>query len=239
MLRKCARSTGWRSRTSIISIFHEKKANGFPTLEMYNIDELIRRSFEEYKSALRFTSECKRKPGFPILWFGDLEAYFRRDKNKRAVSIGVNPSGQELKRNNQGSFVRYPEFCLNEGRIDIEEYKVAMNSYFMHKQYNWFSIGMDCVPFNYSDGGLIHIDCCSSFATSPSWTGLCQSVRDYLKKQYEPLFEELLKSLDPSKVYICSNSVEKAYITERCKTIMRCSDALIDFIDKYNKRNNS
>ena len=189
------------------------------------------------RGALSFASNCKRNcivtPGFPILWFGDLDTYFKTPKGKRAISVGVNPSGRELSFDKSGRFIHFLPLKTKPTEIDIKDYIKSLNNYFINKPLGWFDKGMDLVPFSYKKGNMIHIDCCSTIATRPSWTGLCDPVISHLRTQNEPIFEGLLELLQPSEVYIASNQKEFQYIEGRCMNILKLAPEQIHRINKY------
>lgn len=201
---------------------------------------LIQEAYASRDAAIAFESNCNRKcivaPGFPILWFGDLDAFLKKSSNERAVTIGVNPSGKELTRHKSGGFIRFPDISATEV-IDSRACIKAMNSYFRSGKYlAWFKKGMDTIPFNYEDGSLIHIDCCSTIATKPTWSGLCVSMQTRLKNDNKPIFEKLLLTLNPSTVFIASNKAEKAYIEQCCQRILKLGNSQISYIPKYKQQ---
>lgn len=201
------------------------------------VENLFQDAYASWKAAASFAAKCNRNcivtPGFPILWFGDLDAYLKKSPEERAITIGVNPSGQELRRNKSDSFIRFPNCPVGSEEIDVGRYIEAMNCYFQVNPLKWFERGMEEVPFKYKDGSLIHIDCCSTIATRPTWTGLCNSMRELLRKDNKPIFEKLLLTLNPSIIYITSNKSEKAYIEDYCKTILKLDNTSVICIDKY------
>lgn len=204
-----------------------------------SVHQLIESSFSAYEKALGRV-ECSHpyivKPGFPILWFGDLDAFLARDEKERFVSVGVNPSAQELRCDKTGRFVRFPKLVDHDGSIDYDQYREAMNEYFKKKEYKWFHKGMDSNYSLYLDGRLIHIDCCSSIATRPSWSGLCKNVKVYLRDINRPIFEDFLKYLHPTTVFIASNKEEYLYIKEECKKVLGLPESSYIPIYKYKSR---
>lgn len=208
------------------------------TQEVFEIIErLVIEAFNSRNAAKDYASKCKRQcvvePGFPILWFGDLDTYLKTEPKKRAISVGVNPSGKELHQNSKGLYVHFPGFKNKRPTPDVNEYVEAMNMYFSVAPLNWFNKGMEEVPYSYEKGTLIHIDCCSTIATRPTWTGLCPSMQGFLKQNNKSLFEELLIILSPSKIYIASNKKEYDYIKSVCMSNLGLDDSSIEPIDKY------
>lgn len=204
-----------------------------------SVHQFIELSFSAYEKALgivKCTRPCVVKPGFPILWFGDLDAFLAGDEKERSVSVGVNPSAQELKCDKTGHFVRFPNLVDFDGSIDYDQYREAMNDYFKKKEYKWFSKGMGPLYTSYKDGRLIHIDCCSSIATRPSWSGLCKNVKDYLRDINRPIFEDFLRFLNPTTVYIASNKEEFSYIKKVCKKVLGLPESSYISIYKYKSR---
>ncbi len=194
-------------------------------------------AFSSQNAAKDYASKCKRQcvvePGFPILWFGDLDTYLKTEPEKRAISVGVNPSGKELQQNSKGLYVHFPGFKNIRPTPNVNEYIEAMNKYFSVAPLNWFNKGMDKVPFSYEKGTLIHIDCCSTIATRPTWKGLCPSMQKHLKERNSPIFNELLNILCPSKIFIASNKAEYKDIKSVCQSELGLDDSSIEQIIKY------
>ena len=68
------------------------------------------------------------KPSLPILYFGDLNAYF--NSNFKVITAALNPSDAELKefKNSDPSYIRFPEY-----ENTIETLHLSLNNYFKKK----------------------------------------------------------------------------------------------------------
>lgn len=140
----------------------------------------------------------------PIIWFGDMEAYFRSDI--RVVTVGLNPSCEEF----EGNHIRFiipkePDYA--NGFI----YR-AYNGYFHCAPYDrWFRYYeriLQCLNCGVSYGGnklgnpaarnvALHIDFYSSFATMPTWGAFGKEQKAAIKSD---LFSELYDFLKPDIV---------------------------------------
>ena len=139
----------------------------------------------------------------PIIWFGDMEAYFRSDI--RVVTVGLNPSCEEF----EGNHIRFiipkePDYA--NGFI----YR-AYNNYFHWSPYPWFLSNeriLKRLNFEVSYGGsklgnpaaknvALHIDFYTPFATKPTWGKLNKEQKAAIKSD---LFSELYDFLKPDVV---------------------------------------
>ena len=68
------------------------------------------------------------KPSLPILYFGDINAYF--SSNFKVVTAALNPSDAEFKefKNSDPSYIRFPEYDNT-----IETLQSSLNNYFKKK----------------------------------------------------------------------------------------------------------
>ena len=205
--------------------------------QLAQLEDLLNVAINSQKEAFCLASKCQRQcivnPGFPILWFGDIDTYLKTPKDKRAITVGVNPSGSELYYDRTGHFTHFTPLTTDHAYSSINDYVLALNNYFNNNPLGWFKKGMDDIPFSYNNGNLIHVDCCSTIATRPTWTGLCDSVKSLLRTQNESIFERLLKLLQPSKVFIASNRSELPYIESFCMKVLNLAPSQISRIKKY------
>ena len=145
-------------------------------------DDLIKRVIDYYEKLINNLPSCQKdcivNPGFPILWFGNIDEYYHFSKEERAVSIGVNPSSRELSKGKGHSYKRFPGISYPPEHLAPDLYRKQLNGYFNHEHYDWFDRGQDSLTtHSYQKGNLIHIDCCSTVATKPSWSSLCATLR--------------------------------------------------------------
>lgn len=151
------------------------------------------------------------KGSIPILWFGDLEAYFK--SQIRVITVARNPSNKEFvdNHNNTSIALRFPDAAKIVSKTqltisDKDSYKQAMNNYFKIKPYmKWFCYneavlnGIDASYFG-NDNVAIHIDIHSPVATSPTWTGLDSQQQNLLNTNYTNLFAQLISYLNPQYI---------------------------------------
>ena len=148
--------------------------------------------------------------GYPILWFGNLQAY--KASPLRILTVGINPSEDEFTNN---TFRRFPAW--NE--LSVENYFKGLNEYFNEEAYNWFtqlsnSISLEAVwncsyITNQCQNTALHIDFCTPIATKPTWSnGLPANVRSYLQEIQIDYFQQLLAFLNPDIVFIGSRQCD-------------------------------
>ena len=132
-------------------------------------------------------------PSLPILFFGDLHAYF--SSRIRILTVGLNPSLHEFPADSP--FRRFP---LAEG-VTVSEpdrYLDALSAYFRTDPYSgWFSAfepllnGMEASYYEGQPSTVLHTDICSPVATNPTWSGLDPAVQRALEKDGGPLWHGL------------------------------------------------
>lgn len=172
------------------------------------------------------------KDSMPILWFGDLNSYFKSEK--RIVTVGINPSDIEFK-DNKGRLCsvnyRFPKVkkLLHKTKLsfkDIDDYIESLNYYFKNKDpygkltyyAKWFSSyenALNALDASYFTGEknrtAIHIDLCTPVATSKKWGDLTNYERTCLMKNSGVDFNHLLNKLE-AEVIIAS--LNKDYIKQ-------------------------
>lgn len=126
----------------------------FERTEWNEIRDLVNLCWEHYAGVKNKSFVVK--PSIPILWFGDLEAYFNSDI--KILTVGSNPSDLEFAVENQRkkdsnknplpitpSFKRFTgaeRICekLHLSSEEIKTYTLILNKYFKNEnRYNWFN----------------------------------------------------------------------------------------------------
>lgn len=171
------------------------------------------------------------KDTLPILYFGDIEAYFK--SQYKIITTAINPSCSEFyydESNGQISYKRFPQFesiakanTLNNE--NVLQYLSALNSYFKtgNDYKKWFKTTPRdnlFAPFgaSYYDNAsnrAIHTDTLSPFATFPTWSKFTpQSQRERIQRRFSdigiPLWNELVEILEPDIIFM---SLNKKYIS--------------------------
>lgn len=184
---------------------------------MKTIEDIIKSSWSIHRDLLESPHKktCLVKDSFPILWFGDMDAY--RKSKRKVVTVGLNPSLHEFPAGKD----RFPRAATLRGKKtlvpkDIEAYTSAMNAYFEEAPYNqWFDkIEKAINPLDASyyahkklPNRAVHIDIYSPSATNPTWSGLCEEQRKYIDERSNGLYEDMMAILKPDVVLISANSV--------------------------------
>ena len=141
-------------------------------------------------------------PSIPILFFGDLDAYF--SSKVRVLSVGLNLSLHEFP--SDSPFRRFP---LAEGGAvsELDLYLDALSAYYRNDPYrSWFSSfepmlnGMEAGYYEGKPSTALHTDICSPVATDPTWSGLDRDQQKALEKEGGPLWHDLLEALRPQIV---------------------------------------
>jgi len=118
-------------------------------LKMKNLSDLVKYAWHSHRACLSYNFAVEKS--IPILYFGDLEAYFK--SQRKIITVGLNPSRQEFPQENP--YYRFPlvETSLSssgDNEESIRSYLAALNMYFKHKPYEWFNCyepilqGMNC-----------------------------------------------------------------------------------------------
>lgn len=176
------------------------------------------------------------KPSLPILYFGDIDAYFK--SKIKIITVGKNPSNKEFELSKSDkSFIRFPEW--DEGRYNLTQ---VLNGYFEndHPYRRWFNSyepilnGAGCSFYskdeNYKNRA-IHTDMCSPLATEPTWSGLEPGERTKLFKEGFELWKSLLDELKPKIILVSIKYEYFEYFTkmgasnkEELKQFTECKD---------------
>lgn len=200
------------------------------------LGEIIKCLFEQYKSLLKDIPQCQLdcivSPGFPILWFGDIERYF--SSSEKTISIGINPSSRELTKGTKVAFKRFPGIEYSSMSTSPGNYCNQLNHYFENEPYIWFKRGTYNELYEgYLKKGLIHIDCYSAIATKPSWSKLCTPLKKRLRDDNAAVFKDILTFLAPKRIYLASSKTERLSIIKACKEALGESFNSFDDILKY------
>lgn len=149
-----------------------------------------------------FTDPIKVSPAVPILWFGDLDAYWKSDK--KIVTVALNPSEIEFATNTPNVFsieTRFPGLLADPSPAD---YYKSMNGYFLHNPYmTWFQGPervLNALSASYKPGmtnTAVHIDVYAPVATTPHWNGLTQGQRDSLISSFSKYYDDMMGYLSP------------------------------------------
>ena len=148
--------------------------------------------------------------GYPILWFGNLQAY--KASPLRILTVGINPSEDEFPNN---TFRRFPAW--NE--LSVGNYFKGLNEYFNEEAYDWFANLSDAISLeavwdcSYTTSRhtntALHIDYCTPIATNPTWDGkdingykLPKNIKQYLQNIQQEYFQKLLYFLNPDIIFI-------------------------------------
>ena len=143
-------------------------------------------------------------PSVPILYFGDVGAYF--GSPLRIVTVGLNPSLVEFPEHNP--FERFP---LADGITadDQDRYLEALSAYFRTSPYrSWFRHfepllnGLRASFYPGEPSTVLHTDICSPVATDPTWSRLDDAERRPFEGDGGPLWHDLLRVLQPQVVVI-------------------------------------
>lgn len=166
------------------------------------------------------------KGTLPILYFGDIEAYFK--SQYKIITAAINPSCGEFyydESNGQISYDRFPQFeritkanALNNE--NVLQYLSALNGYFKtgNDYKKWFKTTPRenlFAPFgaSYYDNApnrAIHTDTLSPFATFPTWSKMPLHIQTQFSNAGIRLWNELVEILEPDIIFM---SLNKKYIS--------------------------
>ena len=178
--------------------------------ERPNIDELVVGAWRAFENAAALPARVC--PSIPILFFGDLQAYF--DSATRVLTVGLNPSRREFP--SESDFQRFP---IAEGIAvsEVNPYLDALSTYFRtHPYRNWFRSfepmlnGLGASYYEGRDSTALHTDICTPVATDPTWSRLDRASRRALEAEGSPLLHGLLEALRPQIVVL---SVAKHHLS--------------------------
>ena len=149
-------------------------------------------------------ADSRVRSSMPILFFGDLDAYFK--SSFRMVTVGLNPSLKEFP---EGSpFKRFPA-CKKITVADCERYLDGLCSYFSQQPYSsWFGFydtvlgGAEASYYPGEPSTALHTDIASPVATDPTWKKLGKSERIALQEKGSAIWCRLLEVLKPQMVLL-------------------------------------
>ena len=170
---------------------------------------------------------CVLRDVVPILWFGDMDAYWASEK--KIVTVAVNPSDKEFIVNGvcrvNNRFPGAPANYDSHNPQHFVAYKNAMDCYFMNNPYmKWFwhnekvlrlfdasYQGTFCTYKNDSGEAFtntaLHIDLKAPVATDPVWGKLDLNGRNAIASIYAKYFDLMWRYLDPD-ILIVSTSAQ-------------------------------
>ncbi len=203
---------------------------------MKTIEEIIQRSWGVHQQLMNDPQGkgCLVQDSIPILWFGDMEAYW--GAKRKIVTVGLNPSLKEFPKDKD----RFPMASALHGKKtlapkDIKAYSAAMNAYFETEPYSkWFGYfekALNPLDASYyvskkTPNRAIHIDIYTPVATDPTWSRLSSEQKRYIDELSNGLYEDLMDVLNPDVVLVSANSAVvkeqfsiefKAYLGEATK----------------------
>lgn len=196
-----------------------------PFIPITNINAIVSDCFHDYYGPNN--PACVLRDVVPILWFGDMDAYWASEK--KIVTVAVNPSDKEFIVNGVCSINnRFPGAPANYDSHNPQHfvaYMNAMNGYFKNNAYTkWFwhnekvlrlfdasYQGVFCEYKN--DSGKVfrntalHIDLKAPVATDPVWGKLDLNGRNAIASIYAKYFDLMWRYLDPD-ILIVSTSAQ-------------------------------
>lgn len=143
--------------------------------------------------------------GYPILWFGDIEAY--KKSSLKILTVGINPSDREFPND---TFSRFPAW----NNLTLQNYFEALNEYFNTNYYDWFADLADSISLkevwncsfitNECQNTALHIDYHTPFATKPTWSkkALPDPIKQFLQNIRKDYFQKIIDFLNPDIIFI-------------------------------------
>ena len=173
---------------------------GFSLRDRACLDEVVEQAWRAFVHSAALPSRVS--PSLPILFFGNLHAYF--SSRMRILTVGLNSSRHEFPAD--FPFRRFP---LAEAvtASDSDCYLNALSAYFSTDPYRgWFSAfepllnGLEASYYGGQPSTALHTDICSPVATDPTWSSLGRDEQKALEKDGGPLWHALLRVLRPQIV---------------------------------------
>ena len=200
------------------------------------LEDLLNKYIADFKSK---QCDVVVQQSIPIVWFGDIEAYFK--SQVKIVTVGLNPSYNEFPEvySSQAS----PRF--KDKTLKADNLYTSLNEYFCFNPYkSWFAHFEGCLNrLGASFGGqmnkgidykntAISLDYFSSIATNPTFSKLYEH-REEWKIDQRGLFTRLLEYLSPDIVIMSTakkyfnavfDTTNKIYESEGKFEVYRLSD---------------
>lgn len=181
----------------------------------------LRDAFAHSQALRRRDSYRELADGFPVLWFGKLDAWLKKSNRPRIMTVGVNP-GPSTFAPPAPTDVAAPWWgALREDSApSLEDYSKALSTYWdtrttRPKDRSWFgsydpilrALG---VTDPLSTARVIHTDVFSPIATKVTWRDLDdhREFRDSLREFGIPLWLRLVCVLRPDVVVISVNKAQ-------------------------------
>lgn len=153
-----------------------------------------------------------RYVGFPIMWFGDHNLYFK--SNLKVITVAINPSDVEF----PSTINRFPAY--NPSYHSHIDYLKALDQYFTIEPYiSWFRVyenalhglnatyGGKMCPNSYNadlqdTNTALHIDYDAPVATVPTWGNLSKMEQTAITNHYSSFFNNLIEYLNPDVILV-------------------------------------
>ena len=217
-----------------------------------NLKNIIDLYWEDFQSKKNL--EYVVNPSIPIAWFGDMSAYL--NSPRRILTVALNPSDKEFKKNNKESFslCRFPE-CKelhNKTKLnnsDKELLAISYNKYFTGERTykRWFNayenllniLNSSYYSHNDYKNKAIHIDAYSGISTSVVWGKLTNNEKT--KVSNICLFEKFLGYLKPDIALISINKqafdeiFDTSHIEPDFLSVVNPNDGRSGYIRAYQK----
>ncbi|HQP38482.1 MAG TPA: hypothetical protein PLI95_25030 [Polyangiaceae bacterium] len=149
-------------------------------------------------------------PSFPVLWFGDLERWFKKPRAKRILTSGVNPGPKTFCKCEEGP--NWWGKLTHKSPPELGEYSEALARYmeFLSERpddFKWFKSYnplLEAFGTSFSSGrdSAIHTDIFSPLATVEPWSRLSRDQQKTLSEQGLALWTRLIRILQPSVVVL-------------------------------------
>ncbi|PWG01097.1 hypothetical protein [Levilactobacillus bambusae] len=186
------------------------------------LEDIMTGYLANYNDEMKTEASTIIDGNFPIMWFGDLNAYEKSDH--KVVTVGISPSDHEFdpQPDNSDAYLRF-KYTSPSTDNDYQEYKENFNTYFGLNPYGHFftdyehDIVQPILGSQYGYGfksesqpknQLIHLDCRTALATHPNWSALKSPEQIQLKNQFikpgNQLFVQFLELLQPDITFVSS-----------------------------------
>jgi hypothetical protein len=180
--------------------------------DLLNLIDLEIKQFSKLKSINSIVPNS-----IPIVWFGDVEKYYK--SGLKIITVSLNPSDNEFKLKKTDPYSTEYRFPAYDG--DVNSLYTSYNEYFYKKSYGgWFKSSFkaalksfDASHYNGEKNTALHTDIGSPYATNPTWSGLTGQRlpdRQKLESLGSTSWHNLIKILEPDVIlFSASNSFEQ------------------------------